>query len=70
MIAERLLPHLPVYEILNTLRLYQDWKGEFLRTSKQRSRRAIRPLWPCAKTTTPCSAICRYSNRNFSAVTA
>jgi aspartate/methionine/tyrosine aminotransferase len=30
MIAERLLPHLPVYEILNTLRLYQDWKTEFL----------------------------------------
>ncbi len=32
MIAERLLPHLPVYEILNTLRVYQDRKGEFLRT--------------------------------------
>lgn len=31
MIAERLLPHLPVYEILNTLRVYQDHKGEFLR---------------------------------------
>ena len=31
MIAERLLPHLPVYEILSTLRLYQDWKGEFLK---------------------------------------
>jgi hypothetical protein len=31
MIAERLLPHLPVYEILNTLRIYQDWKGEFLK---------------------------------------
>lgn len=30
MIAERLLPRLPVYEILNTLRIYQDWKGEFL----------------------------------------
>lgn len=30
-IAERLLPHLPVYEILNTLRVYQDRKGEFLR---------------------------------------
>ena len=30
MIAERLLPHLPVYEILHTLRIYQDWRGEFL----------------------------------------
>ncbi len=30
MITERLLPHLPVYEILSTLRIYQDWKGEFL----------------------------------------
>jgi len=30
MIAERLLPNLPVYEILSTLRLYQDRKGEFL----------------------------------------
>ncbi len=31
MIAEHLLPHLPVYEILNTLRIYQDWQGEFLK---------------------------------------
>ncbi len=31
MIAERLLPHLPVYEILSTLRIYQDWEGEFLK---------------------------------------
>ena len=31
MIAERLLPHLPVYEILSTLRIYQDWKAEFLK---------------------------------------
>jgi len=31
MVAERLLPHLPVYEILNALRIYQDWKGEFLK---------------------------------------
>ncbi len=30
MIAERLLPYLPVYEILSTLRLYQDRQGEFL----------------------------------------
>lgn len=30
LIAERLLPRLPVYEILHTLRLYQDSKGEFL----------------------------------------
>ena len=30
MIAEYLLPHLPVYEILSTLRIYQDWRGEFL----------------------------------------
>jgi len=30
MIMDRLLPHLPVYEILSTLRIYQDWKGEFL----------------------------------------
>ncbi len=30
MIAERLLPRLPVYEILHTLRIYQDWRGEFL----------------------------------------
>ena len=30
MIAERLLPYLPVYEILSTLRIYQDWQGEFL----------------------------------------
>jgi len=32
MMAERLLPHLPVYEILHTLRIYQDRKGEFLQT--------------------------------------
>ncbi len=31
LIAERLLPHLPVYEILNTLRLYQDWPGDVLK---------------------------------------
>lgn len=31
LIAERLLPHLPVYEILNTLRLYQDWRGDVLK---------------------------------------
>lgn len=31
LIAERLLPHLPVYEILNTLRLYQDWNGDVLK---------------------------------------
>ena len=31
MIAERLLPHLPIYEILGTLRIYQDWRGEFLK---------------------------------------
>ncbi|MBP8972581.1 MAG: hypothetical protein KBH93_01790, partial [Anaerolineae bacterium] len=31
MIAERLLPHLPVYEILHTLRVYQDHEGKFLR---------------------------------------
>jgi hypothetical protein len=30
MVSERLLPYLPVYEILSTLRIYQDWKGEFL----------------------------------------
>ena len=30
-VSERLLPHLPVYEILNTLRLYQDWNGEYLK---------------------------------------
>ena len=30
MIAERILPQLPVYEILHTLRIYQDWKGEFI----------------------------------------
>ena len=32
MIAERLLPHLPVYEILSTLRVYHDRSGEFLRS--------------------------------------
>jgi hypothetical protein len=31
MVAERLLPDLPVYEILNTLRIYQDWSGEYLK---------------------------------------
>jgi hypothetical protein len=31
MITERLLPYLPVYEILSTLRNYQDRKGEFLK---------------------------------------
>jgi aspartate/methionine/tyrosine aminotransferase len=31
MITEHLLPHLPVYEILSTLRIYQDWQGEFLK---------------------------------------
>jgi aspartate/methionine/tyrosine aminotransferase len=30
LIAERILPHLPVYEILHTLRVYQDWRGEFV----------------------------------------
>jgi aspartate/methionine/tyrosine aminotransferase len=30
MIAERLLPHLPMYEILSTLRIYQDREGQFL----------------------------------------
>lgn len=29
-ISERLLPNLPVYEILHTLRIYQDRSGEFL----------------------------------------
>jgi aspartate/methionine/tyrosine aminotransferase len=32
MLAEHLLPNLPVYEILNTLRVYQDRTGEFLQT--------------------------------------
>lgn len=31
MIADRLLPQLPVYEILNTLRIYQEREGQFLR---------------------------------------
>ncbi len=31
MIAERLLPKLPIYEILHTLRIYQDWNGDILR---------------------------------------
>jgi len=31
LIAERILPHLPVYEILHTLRVYQDWRGEFVK---------------------------------------
>jgi hypothetical protein len=31
MIAERLLPHLPVYEILATLRIYQDWQSVYLK---------------------------------------
>jgi hypothetical protein len=31
MVSERILPRLPVYEILNTLRIYQDWDGEYLR---------------------------------------
>jgi hypothetical protein len=31
MIAEHLLPYLPVYEILSSLRLYQDWEGKYLR---------------------------------------
>lgn len=30
MIAERILPQLPVYDILHSLRIYQDWKGEFI----------------------------------------
>jgi hypothetical protein len=30
-IAEHLLPHLPVYEILGSLRIYQDWQEEFLK---------------------------------------
>lgn len=38
MIADRILPHLPVYEILNTLRLYQEREGEFLR--------ALEPAFP------------------------
>jgi aspartate/methionine/tyrosine aminotransferase len=28
LIAERILPHLPIYEILHSLRLYQDWRGD------------------------------------------
>ena len=32
LLAERLLPHLPVYEILSTLRVYQEREDEFLRT--------------------------------------
>lgn len=31
MLAERILPYLPVHEILNTLRIYQDWEGKFLK---------------------------------------
>lgn len=31
LIAERILPRLPVYDILHTLRLYQDWRGDILR---------------------------------------
>ncbi len=31
LIAECILPRLPVYDILHTLRLYQDWRGEILR---------------------------------------
>lgn len=31
MIAERILPRLPVYEILHTLRIYQDWRGDVIR---------------------------------------
>ncbi|PKN93394.1 MAG: hypothetical protein CVU44_10955 [Chloroflexi bacterium HGW-Chloroflexi-6] len=31
LIAERLLPRLPIYEILHTLRIYQDWRGEFVK---------------------------------------
>lgn len=30
MLAERILPHLPVYEILNTLRLYHDCEGIYV----------------------------------------
>jgi hypothetical protein len=64
MIAERLLPHLPVYEILSTLRLYQDWQGDVLKR--------IEPAFPAGnsafvalrKTATRASAICRCSSRN------
>jgi aspartate/methionine/tyrosine aminotransferase len=31
MTSEHILPHLPVYEILHTLRIYQDWEGGFLK---------------------------------------
>ena len=31
MLAEHLLPHLPVYEILSSLRIYEDGQGEFLK---------------------------------------
>jgi len=34
MIAERLLPRLPVYEILSTLRIYQDGQGNFLKRAE------------------------------------
>jgi aspartate/methionine/tyrosine aminotransferase len=30
-VSEHLLPHLPVYEILSSLRIYQDVQGEFLK---------------------------------------
>jgi aspartate/methionine/tyrosine aminotransferase len=31
MISVRLLPRLPVYQILNSLRIYHDWQGEYLK---------------------------------------
>jgi len=31
MISERLLPYLPVYEILSTLRIYQDCQGKYIK---------------------------------------
>ncbi len=42
-ISEHILPHLPVYDILNSLRLYQDWRGEILRR--------IEPAFPAGHAT-------------------
>jgi len=42
MIAERILPHLPVYEILRTLQLYQDPAAEYVRR--------IEPAFPAGNT--------------------
>jgi len=67
MIAEHLLPHLPVYEILNTLRI---GRGSSSAESRPLSQPGILPLLPCGRIATPWDVICPYSSVNCCGVMA